>query len=173
METATNTGGNWVQELVEFLRTQPSVSAVRIDPEAQRVAVATIGNIEIDGLEEKLAETIAAIEAELAARQASKVPIGYSVRTEGGALVVGRDHCVTAETMWKWREMEWPEMREEETPDEGEWRKLAWFAGICGVAGIADSSAWRRGETGFRSVGSRCSGESLKGGELPFAMCRV
>src|SRR5688500_10067090 len=39
--------------------------------------------------------------------------------------------------------MGWPEMREEERPDEGEWRKLAWFAGICGVAGIAGMVAER------------------------------
>src|SRR5687767_9793308 len=141
METATNTGGNWVQELVEFLRTQPSVSAVRIDPDAQKVAVATIGNIEIEGLEEKLAETITAIEAELALKSAARAPVGYSVRNEGGALVVGRDHCVTAETMWQWREMDWPEVREEERPDEGEWRKLAWLAAVCGIAGIAGALA--------------------------------
>jgi Zn2+/Cd2+-exporting ATPase len=143
MDPATNAGGNWVGELVEFLRTQPSVSAVRIHPEAQRVAVATIGNVEIEGLEDKLAGTIAAIEAELAAKESARVPVGYSVRNEGGALVVGRDHCVTAETMWKWREMEWPAMREEEGPEEGEWRKLAMLAGICGVAGIAGMVAER------------------------------
>lgn len=137
MDSSNSTADNWVQELVEFLRTQPSVSAVRIDPDAQKVAVATIGNIEIEGLEEKLAETITAIEAELAKKAASGVPMGYSVRQEGGAFVVGRDHCVTAETMWKWRELEWPDMREEEMPREGEWRQLAWFAGICAVAGIA------------------------------------
>ena len=141
METAANSGGGWVKELVEFLRTQPSVSAVRIDPDAQKVAVATIGNIEIEGLEEKLAETIAAIEAELAVKSAARVPVGYSVRDEGGTLVVGRDHCVTAETMWQWREMDWPEVREEQRPDEGEWRTLAWLAAICGVAGIAGALA--------------------------------
>src|SRR5688572_2820616 len=140
MQSATDAGGNWVQELVEFLRTQPSVSAVRIDPGAQKIAVATIGNVEVEGLEEKLAETITAIEAELAAKAASRVPTGYSVRTEGEAFVVGRDHCATAETMWKWRELEWPEMREEEA-DEGEWRQLAWLAGICGVAGIGGALA--------------------------------
>ncbi|MGH7956288.1 MAG: hypothetical protein ACREH8_04665, partial [Opitutaceae bacterium] len=143
MESVTNGGGNWVGELVEFLRTQPSVSAVRIDPAAQKVAVATIGNVEIDGLEAKLAETIAAIEAELAARESTRVPTGYSVRDEGGTFVVGRDHCTTAETMWKWRELEWPGMREEETPDEGEWRKLALLAGICGASGIAGALAGR------------------------------
>ena len=70
-------------------------------------------------IEEKLAETIAAIEAELAAKASSRVPKGYTLRSEGGAVVVGRDTCVTAETMWKWRELEWPGMREEEAPEEG------------------------------------------------------
>src|ERR1041384_7123184 len=100
MEAAIKSGSDWVQELVEFLRTQPAVSAVRIDPAAQKVAIATIGNVELEGLEEKLAQTIAAIEAELAAKAGSRVPTGYSLRHEGDALVVGRDHCVTAEKMW-------------------------------------------------------------------------
>ena len=126
METATNSGGDWVRELVEFLRTQPSVSAVRINPDLQKVAVATIGNIEIDGLEEKLAETITAIEAELAMKSAARVPVGYSVRNEGGALVVGRDHCVTSETMWKWREMDWPEV----------------LPAFSDVRGAADGNLW-------------------------------
>src|SRR5204862_3089231 len=130
METSTNTGATWVQELVDFLRTQPGVSAVRIDPTAQKVAVATIGNVEIEGLEEKLAETIAAIEAEIAAKAAARVPAGYSVRAEGDAVVVGRDHCVTAETMWRGRELEWPEERTEAAPAEQEWRTLAWRAAI-------------------------------------------
>jgi Cd2+/Zn2+-exporting ATPase len=141
MDAGANDGGNWVRELVDFLRTQPSVSAVRIDPSAQRVAVATIGNVEIEGLEEKLAETISAIEAALAEKAAGRVPAGFSVRHEGDAMVVGRDHCTTAETMWKWRELEWPEMREEEDADEDEWRTLSWLAGICGVAGIAGAVA--------------------------------
>src|SRR5690606_10074295 len=95
---------------------------------------------EIAGLDEKLAETIAAIEAELESKRSARAPAGYSVRSVGGALVVGRDHCVTSETMWKWRELDWP-MREEEAPEEGEWRKLAWLAGTCAVAGLAGAVA--------------------------------
>jgi Cd2+/Zn2+-exporting ATPase len=143
MQAEANTGANWVSELVEFLRTQPTVSAVRIDPSAQKLAVATIGNIEVAGLEEKLGETIAAIDAEMAGKVGAHAPRGYSIREEGGALVVGRDHCVTAEKMWQWREVAWPEMREEETPDEGEWKTLAVLAAVCGVAGIAGAVAQR------------------------------
>lgn len=62
MQTAANTVENWAEALANFLRAQPGVSAVRIDPEAQRVSVATIGEVNVPDLEEKLAATIAAVE---------------------------------------------------------------------------------------------------------------
>ncbi len=136
MATSSSAAHSWVDELVDFLRTQPAVSAVRIDPAAQKIAVATVGRPEIAGLEDKLAATIAAIEAELEAKAAVRPPAGFSVRREGDAMVVGRDSCVTAEKMWLWREMEWPEIKAEHEPDEQEWRTLAVLALICGAAGI-------------------------------------
>jgi Cd2+/Zn2+-exporting ATPase len=140
MENA-KTGTAWIEELVHFLRTQPAVTAVRIDPEAQRVAVATIGNVPVEGLEDKLAETIAAVEAQLAARETAAVPRGYSLRQEGGAVVVGRETCETAEKLWLWREMEWPEIKAEPAPGEQEWKTLTVLATVCGVAGIAGALA--------------------------------
>jgi Zn2+/Cd2+-exporting ATPase len=138
MAIALSTNAGWVDALVNFLRTQPNVSAVRIDPAARRVEVATIGNVAFDtSLEDKLAETIAAIEAELAAKAAAGAPRGYSVRREGETMVVGRDTCETAEKLWLWREMEWPEIRAEEVPQEQEWRMLRNLAIVCGVAGIS------------------------------------
>ena len=76
MDTPRHPAGTWIEQLVEFLRTQPAVSAVRIDPTAQRLEVATIGHVALDGLEDKLAGTIAAIEAELASKAAGTVPLG-------------------------------------------------------------------------------------------------
>lgn len=136
MQTTTTNEARWVEELVHFLRTQPTVTAVRIDPEAQKVSVATIGNVAVEGLEEKLAETIAAIEANLAAKATGAVPSGYSVRQEGGSTVVGRKMGVTAEKLWLWREMEWPDIKAEPTAEDQEWRTLAVLAAVCGVAGI-------------------------------------
>jgi Zn2+/Cd2+-exporting ATPase len=142
MSTTAENPSTWVDELVRFLRNQPAVSAVRIDPEAQTIAVAMIGSHDVEGLEEKLAETIAAVEAQLAARKASaRVPAGYSVRQEGAATFVARDSCETAEKLWLWREMEWPEIKAEPAPGEQEWRKLALLAGGCGLAGIAGGIA--------------------------------
>src|SRR4051812_29732179 len=86
MSTPADMGGNWVDELVQFLRTQPGVSAVRIDPTAHKVSVATVGNIDLEDLGEKLAATIAAIEEQLAAAQASKARMrpGFLLRQDGG-----------------------------------------------------------------------------------------
>ena len=134
---ANQTEINWVEELVAFLREQPEVSAVRIDPTAHTVSVATIGRVNVADFEAKLAETIAAVEAQLAAKAPVKVPAGYALSQQGGATVVGRRMCVTAETMWLWREMEWPEIKAEPTQLDQEWRMLAKLAAIGGAAGIA------------------------------------
>jgi Cd2+/Zn2+-exporting ATPase len=131
-----NSGQNWVDELAAFLRDEPGLSAVRIDPVAHKVAVATIGRgVQSTAFEEKLAATIASVEAKLAAHPA-RVPAGYALRKDGDATVLGRETCSTAETLWLWREMEWPEIKAEPTKEDQEWRLLAVLAAICGVAGI-------------------------------------
>jgi len=134
---------NWVDELARFLRTQPGVSAVRLDPAAHRVSVATVGRIDLEAFEARLAETIGAIETRLAESGAGGAPAGFSLRKDGQALVLGRDSCETAEKMWLWREMEWPEIKAEPSKEDQEWRKLAALAGACGAAGIAGALAWR------------------------------
>src|SRR4051812_6043533 len=108
---------SWVEDLARFLRTQPGVNAVRIDPAAHKVAIATIGPVDLGDFEEKLAETIAAIEAQLAAKSAIKAPLGFRLQHQGAATVVGRDTCETAEKLWLWREMEWPEIKAEPMPE--------------------------------------------------------
>ncbi len=132
-----------MEQLVAFLRDQPGVSAVRIDPAARRVSVATIGHaVVLADFEAKLAATIASVDAQLAAK-ASAAPKGFSLRQEGDVTVVGRDTCVTAEKLWLWREMEWPEADIVETVrhEEEEWRTLAVLAAVCGTAGIAGALA--------------------------------
>lgn len=140
MKAPIQDDSKWVEALVAFLRTQPGVNAVRIDPAAQTVEVATIGDVNLAQFSEKLAATITAIEARLAATAPRATPQGFSLKHEGGALVVGRDTCVTAATMWQWREVEWPEQVTGESA-EPEWKLLATLATVCGVAGIAGAAA--------------------------------
>jgi Cd2+/Zn2+-exporting ATPase len=136
---------DWVEALVRFLRTQPEVSAVRIDPGAHKVAVATIGPVDLHAFEARLAETIAAVEAQLAAGAIKTAPAGYSLRRDGAATVVGRDSCVTAEKLWLWQEVEWPDLEREAAThaEEGgeDWRLLATLAAVCGAAGLAGWTA--------------------------------
>ena len=143
METIAQTD-SWAEALANFLRSQPAVSAVRIDPAAHKVAVATIGNVDVSELEAKLAATIAAVEEQLATRASARPPAGFALRREGEATVIGRKMGVTAEKLWLWREMEWPEIRQETLEaDDQEWRTLAVLAVVCGVAGIAGAIAER------------------------------
>ena len=145
MDAAKDRDANWVAELVDFLRTQPGVSAVRIDPASHKLSVATIGDVDLKAFGEKLAATIAAVEArleaQLATRQRTATPVGFSLKHDGASLVVGRESCVTAETMWQWREVEWPDAVREDAPEESEWKLLATLATVCGAAGIAGALA--------------------------------
>eukprot|EP01031_Cornospumella_fuschlensis_P009987 gene9987-12246_t len=95
MKAPRQDDSKWVEALVAFLRTQPGVNAVRIDPAAQTVEVATIGDVDFAQFSEKLSATITAIEARLAASASGAAPQGFSLKHEGGSLVVGRDTCVT------------------------------------------------------------------------------
>ncbi|MBL9216848.1 MAG: cadmium-translocating P-type ATPase [Opitutaceae bacterium] len=129
--------GNWTDELVRFLCEQPGVGAVRLDPAARQVAVATIGQVNLADLEQHLAATIAAVEARFANQPARLAALGFSLRRDGDAIEIGRNMGQTAEKLWLWREMEWPEIKAEPTAADQEWRLLAVLAAFCGGAGIA------------------------------------
>jgi len=137
MEKPNGTGENWTQDLVRFLCEQPGVGAVRLDPASRQVSVATIGQVNLSDLESRLAATIAAVEARFADQPARLAALGFSLKRDGDAVVIGRNMGQTAEKLWLWREMEWPEIKAEPAPEDQEWRLLATLATICGSAGIA------------------------------------
>jgi Cd2+/Zn2+-exporting ATPase len=134
--SAPRISSDWVEQLVRFLCEQPEVGAVRVDPATRRVELATLGRVDLAVLEEKLAATLAAVEAQIDARPARPATSGFSVKQEGGAVTVGRAVGETVEHLWLWREMEWPEIKAEVKPEEQEWRMLATLATACGLAGI-------------------------------------
>jgi len=137
MGKPNNPGGNWTEELVRFLCEQPGVGAVRLDPATRQVSVATIGQVNVADLEQHLAATIAAVETRFAGQPARLAALGFSLKRDGDAVVIGRNMGQTAEKMWLWREMEWPEIKAEPTAADQEWRQLATLAAVCGTAGIA------------------------------------
>jgi Cd2+/Zn2+-exporting ATPase len=135
------TSANWTDELVRFLCEQPGVGAVRVDPAAHKVSLATLGTVDLAVLEERLAATIAAVEERFADQPARLAAAGFSLKRDGGAVVIGRNMGSTAESLWLWREMEWPEIKAEPTAEDQEWRTLVVLAAVCGGAGIAGLGA--------------------------------
>ncbi len=136
MDKPGNPSGNWTDELVRFLCEQPGIGAVRLDPSTHRIAVATLGQVNLADLEQKLAATIAAVEERFADQPARLAASGFTLRKDGAAVVIGRNMGQTAESLWLWREMEWPEIKAEPAPEDQEWRTLAVLAAVCGGAGI-------------------------------------
>ena len=132
-----SSANNWADDLVQFLCEQPGVGAVRLDPSTHRVSVATLGQVNLAELESKLAETIEAVEKKFADQPARLAAAGFSLKRDGNAVVIGRNMGATAESLWLWREMEWPEIKAEPTPEDQEWRMLATLTTVCGVAGMA------------------------------------
>lgn len=56
----------WTEALADFLRNEPGVGAVRLDAGGRRVQVATLGEVDLVELRERLEATLAAIAAEIA-----------------------------------------------------------------------------------------------------------
>lgn len=140
MSEQPGTGAEWSAGLARFLQEEPGVNAVRVDPVSRRVSVATWGRAPVPGLEERLAATIAAVTAR-GAEAPGPAPAGFRLRREGGVTELGRLAGPTAEKLWLWRELEWPEIRAEAAPEEQEWKLLALLATLCGAAGLAASAA--------------------------------
>ena len=128
----------WIEDLVRFLHAQPGVRAVRVDPTGRKLAVATIGEIDLAAVAAQVADTIKAIETRLAAAgpAGAAVPRGYVLRRVGATTEVVRATCSTAESLWLWREFAWPEVEPVGAPPMPEWKPLAALAATCGGLGL-------------------------------------
>ena len=127
---------SWTETLAEFLKNEPGVEAVRLDPASRKVSIATLGKVDLAKLEKRLTETLAAIDKHLDLQD--KPPMGFTVKRAGALTEFAGVSCATAPTFWKWREFNWPEYVApvDAHAEESEWKALTVFASICGVAGI-------------------------------------
>lgn len=137
--------------MAEFLHGTPGVEALRVDRNARKVAVATLGEVDEGLLRERLRAVMEALEAKWEAEDAraseagAVVPTAFQVEETAEGTQMSGPTCSTAPRFWRWREFAWPEPAEDgEVDDDGhdheeDWRLLAGLAGACGVFGIA---AW-------------------------------
>ncbi len=111
------------------------VEAVRVDRKSHSIAIATLGEVDLEQLRVRLSGVIRAIEEAHADELRGPRPVGIDFQTStAGAMEAKKPSCPTAPLLWRWREVEWPEAMEEETGEE--WRFLAVMAGLCAVFGL-------------------------------------
>ena len=64
--------------------------------------------------------------------------MGVSIETEqSGGIRLQKPTCLTAPTLWHWRELNWPDAIEDQAETGEEWRVLGLLAGGCAVLGIS------------------------------------
>ena len=131
----------WVASLANFLLQEQEVEAVRLDPESGKVAMATLGDVDVETLHRKLIEVIGQHEVELPQGTTRKVarnlPDGFLVRDTDEGTILQKQTCETAPVFWRWREFDWPEGERLAESGEAEWKTLAFLASACGVGLVA------------------------------------
>lgn len=122
-----------------FLMEEPAVEAIRLDPASKRVEMATLGRVDGELLQAKLAEVLRSVDAKWL-KKLEAIPEHthlFEVERKDGAISLEKPSCPTAPKFWKWREFEWPEADEMEQESDDEWRMLAAQAAVCGFALVA------------------------------------
>ncbi|MEZ5387362.1 MAG: heavy metal translocating P-type ATPase [Prosthecobacter sp.] len=127
------TAASWMEALEEFLMDEPAVEAIRLNPGSKKVEMATMGRVDGELLEAKLAEVLRSVDAKWL-KEVPEHTAMLEVSQESGVLQIGKPSCPTAPKFWKWREFSWPEADEIEQESDDEWRMLAVQAAICGAA---------------------------------------
>lgn len=125
-----------MEALEAFLMDEPAVEAIRLDPQAKRVEMATLGRVDAELLQAKLAEVLRSIDAKWL-NQVPQHTALLDVHESRGVLHIEKPSCPTAPTFWKWREFGWPDPDELEQETDEEWRMMAVQAAACGVALVA------------------------------------
>jgi Cd2+/Zn2+-exporting ATPase len=123
----------WMHAIESFLLDEPAVEAIRLDPQSKTVEMATLGRVDGELLQAKLAEVLRTIDAKWL-KQVPEHTAMLEVSQKSGVVQIEKPSCPTAPTFWKWREFEWPEADEIEQESDDEWRTLAMQAAICGVS---------------------------------------
>lgn len=140
-----------------MLAREPALEAVTVHRTEPAIAIATLGNREVEGLADRVTAAVAA------GRQTSErhrcqllaptgncaecdIPLSpaehltVTVTRDGERSVIARITCPTAPRFWRWRNLPLPKIipREVEIPeadaDLDEWKPQMVAAGICGAA---------------------------------------
>jgi Cd2+/Zn2+-exporting ATPase len=137
MENNEARENSWIDLLADFLSSQRGVEAIRLNTGSRQVELATLGPVDLAGLQTQLNEVLRRLDAGLPVTVAGDHATGLKVSHQEGRVVLEKPACPTAPRFWKWREFEWPEAEQMEQQSAEEWRALALQAAICGLSLVA------------------------------------
>lgn len=137
---------------------EPTVEAVTVNRQQKTISVATLGQVDVPKIQEKISTTIQTAEADaehpcgLLAGEvrcaACTTPLSpnefqaITFRKEGDSMTIARVTCPTAPNFWRWREIPWPKVVQrdvefiEHAGEEDEWKAQMVAAALCGIFGL-------------------------------------
>lgn len=138
MKSLSETSPAWVASLAEFLRQEPGVEAILLNPDKRSVALATLGQVDTDKLQERLTAVLQSLSEEsLKLTTAATAPGGVLLKSLPEQTLLEKPSCPTAPRLWQWRDYSWPEPEEIERQSREEWQTMGLQAGLCGVCLLA------------------------------------
>ena len=130
----------WIQGLEDFLMSETGVEAIRVNTDERKVSVATLGRVDAEALQLRLAEILRTLDAHFTSTvetdltPANAPTKAVHVSQAGSNVLLEKPSCPTAPKLWHWRDFEWPEPEEIERKSMEEWQMLAIQAAICGAS---------------------------------------
>lgn len=156
---STRSEGCLARSILDAFAQEPTLEAVTVDPEAQTVAVATLGQTDMNRLQQRLADSLQRAQETRADSACAMLDGGgdcatcptplpaadlrrFTVRRDGRVTSVSRVTCPTAPKLWRWRNLPLPRfvqrdvelVEAEEHPGEWKWQLLC--AALCAVFGV-------------------------------------
>jgi len=145
------------RSVADALAQNPSLEAVTINRARQTISVATLGQIDVPKLTERITATIrrvqetpASIPCTLLAgegdcqtcdRPLSELEKGkITIRHDAEATTIARVTCPTAPKFWRWRDIPWPKVVPRDLGflehEIDEWKAQLLAALLCGLFGV-------------------------------------
>jgi len=147
------------RSVTEVLASEPALEAVTFNRLRKTISVATLGNVDVPKITDRVAATIQSAVADPANHcglltgetncQSCAEPltererVAITIKNDGDATTIARVTCPTAPSFWRWRDLPWPkvvqrdvEFLEHEDHAE-EWQAQLIAAALCGMLGLA------------------------------------
>lgn len=116
----------WMEGLAAFLEKDGEILAMRLDPVAQTISVATQGSVNAAKLRERLHTLIHGLDEKFLSTRPGNGHAGAALTIERPRATVDADRKA-----WTWRQFAWPTVGTAVQDEASDWKRLAVQAGLC------------------------------------------